>query len=194
MACKFKVGDQIIYEPFGSFGEVVEVDKDDDGLAYRIRLAGYSSPSNELWSSENNLSLRLTTLDRMAHVPVTEPPSPAAPVDKPVGETDAVLNTRSTTHGSYKDNARTTQHVKAYYRSQPGWNRLSDCQRETLDMVAHKISRALNGDPHERDHWLDMAGYSMLCVREIDGAFDEKEAEPPIVVGSATTDDGQAGW
>ena len=42
------------------------------------------------------------------------------------------------------------------------WKSLDDMQRETLEMVATKIGRILSGNPHEVDHWKDIAGYAQL--------------------------------
>lgn len=37
-------------------------------------------------------------------------------------------------------------------------------QRECLEMIAHKIGRILNGDPHYEDSWRDIAGYATLVA------------------------------
>lgn len=41
--------------------------------------------------------------------------------------------------------------------------------REALDMLANKLSRALNGNPEYVDTWLDIAGYAQLVVDHIKG-------------------------
>jgi hypothetical protein len=40
-------------------------------------------------------------------------------------------------------------------------------QREALEMIAHKISRILAGDPHFADHWTDISGYARLVERQL---------------------------
>lgn len=74
-----------------------------------------------------------------------------------------LLNEREKTHGSFDDNARLMQELKQVARAMPGWNRLRDTHREALDMIFHKIGRAINGDPNFKDHWDDIAGYAKLC-------------------------------
>ena len=79
-----------------------------------------------------------------------------------------VLAARGKTHGDYGDHARITQALKMQMRtSMPdgeGWHKLTVAQRETLDMIAHKIGRILAGDPDFRDHWVDIAGYAQLSA------------------------------
>lgn len=41
-------------------------------------------------------------------------------------------------------------------------------QREAMEMIVHKIGRIIHGNPHEADHWRDIAGYALLAVREIE--------------------------
>jgi hypothetical protein len=46
------------------------------------------------------------------------------------------------------------------------WERLSRGEREALDMIAHKIARILSGaDPHDSEHWRDLAGYAIAARR-----------------------------
>jgi len=73
-----------------------------------------------------------------------------------------LLNLREMTHGNYPDTARMSQFLKHYLREQPGWEKLSAGQQESLDMIVVKIARILSGDPNEKDHWLDIAGYASL--------------------------------
>ena len=36
-------------------------------------------------------------------------------------------------------------------------------------MILHKIGRILAGDPNHKDHWVDIAGYANLPIKEIEG-------------------------
>ena len=47
-------------------------------------------------------------------------------------------------------------------RITPGWHDLQPYQRESLEMIQHKVARILNGDPTYADSWHDIAGYAML--------------------------------
>lgn len=74
-----------------------------------------------------------------------------------------ILAQRQTTHGDFTDNARISQTIRRAMQAEPGWRRLSDVQREALEMIALKIGRVVTGDPNYRDHWDDIAGYARLA-------------------------------
>jgi len=84
-------------------------------------------------------------------------------------ETSELLNERGKTHGPYELHAGITQQIKSVMRLQHQngyacWAKLEETQRESLDMIAHKIGRILAGDPDFRDHWDDIAGYAKLVA------------------------------
>jgi hypothetical protein len=83
-----------------------------------------------------------------------------------------ILNERHKTHGDYYHNAATAQALKDEMRRGMNWKSLDDMQRETLEMVATKIGRILSGDPHEPDHWKDIAGYAQLIVNAYNACGD----------------------
>lgn len=72
---------------------------------------------------------------------------------------------RATTHGTFKANAEASQALKSVIMLHTT-AKLTDIQKEVLDMVALKISRAITGDNMLPDHWLDMAGYPNLAYAE----------------------------
>ena len=74
------------------------------------------------------------------------------------------LTQRGTTHGDYGDHADITQRLKDLMRCGRTYGRLVPHERETLDMIAHKIGRIVSGDPHFHDHWHDIAGYATLSA------------------------------
>ena len=41
--------------------------------------------------------------------------------------------------------------------------------RESLEMVAHKVARILNGNPTNVDSWHDIAGYAALVEKRLRG-------------------------
>lgn len=83
--------------------------------------------------------------------------------------TEELLAERGKTHGDYADHARVTQELKLVIASQESYHaRLNDMQRETLDMIAHKIGRVLAGDPNFKDHWDDIAGYARLVSQRLE--------------------------
>jgi len=82
-------------------------------------------------------------------------------------DTDTLLSERARTHGDYAMVAAISQQLKDILRSSPGWSRLNDVQRESLDMEASKNARILSGNPNEVDHWDDKAGYARLVSKHI---------------------------
>lgn len=79
-----------------------------------------------------------------------------------------ILADRGKTHGDYNFQAQTAQAIKAIIRGHSSWGELSLVQRESLDMIAHKISRICLGDPDHIDHWDDIAGYARLVSIDIE--------------------------
>ena len=73
-----------------------------------------------------------------------------------------ILSERNKTHGEFADNARFSQEMKRLFQSSDYWEGLSDVHKESLDMIALKISRILSGQADFKDHWLDICGYSKL--------------------------------
>ncbi len=74
-----------------------------------------------------------------------------------------LLNERHTTHGSFADNARVGQRLRAFWRSQASWESMPEQQREALDHMAGKLSRIFSGQATFADHWADIAGYAELA-------------------------------
>lgn len=73
---------------------------------------------------------------------------------------DPLLAARGARYGAFTDNARVSQNIKALMREAPKWDDLDPDMKEALEMVAHKISRILCGDPRYDDSWVDIAGYA----------------------------------
>lgn len=73
-----------------------------------------------------------------------------------------LLEERQQTHGLFEDNAIISQSFKRMFRAGPGWNQLSDIEREAMDMIAVKFSRILSGKPMAKQHWEDVVGYAGL--------------------------------
>ena len=77
------------------------------------------------------------------------------------------LNQRRTTHGHFPNVAYTSQKIKEAMSEYDGWDNLSTTQREALTVIAQKISRVLNGNADEPDHWHDIAGYATLVEQDL---------------------------
>lgn len=72
------------------------------------------------------------------------------------------LENRGSKYGDFSGQAQYAQDIKEILVSSPNWSLMASDQREALDMVANKLARILNGDPHYRDSWHDMVGYLKL--------------------------------
>jgi hypothetical protein len=80
-----------------------------------------------------------------------------------MNDLDKILVERGKTHGDYSHHSACSQQIKTVIRSW-GYENLSIHERETLEMIAHKMARILTGDPHFEDHWRDIAGYATLSA------------------------------
>jgi hypothetical protein len=74
------------------------------------------------------------------------------------------LSERGKRYGEFPRHAEITQEIKRVMVAAPSWHRLTDPQKEALEMIAHKIGRILNGDPNYADSWHDLAGYATLVA------------------------------
>lgn len=88
-----------------------------------------------------------------------------------------ILEERQSTHGTFEESATTVQRIKVIMRSTPNWDKLSNAQREALEMLQHKVGRILHGDPYLLDSVRDIIGYAQLVYDELeskDGSTDVK--------------------
>ena len=79
---------------------------------------------------------------------------------------DKTLAERGARYGKFTDHAEITQTLKAIFKSKMGekWDGLADDQKESLEMIAHKLGRIISGDPNYDDSWTDIAGYAKLVA------------------------------
>lgn len=78
-----------------------------------------------------------------------------------IGQT--VIEAREDAHGPLLHQAALAQDLKNRFRGEAGgWSKLSPEQRESIDMIAVKLSRILVGNPNHADHWTDLSGYATL--------------------------------
>ena len=80
-----------------------------------------------------------------------------------------IISARGVTHGDFADHARITQRLKIVIddeltlrlqRQQPP---LAYTQKESLDMMMHKIGRIIAGEASFADHWIDISGYAEIA-------------------------------
>lgn len=82
---------------------------------------------------------------------------------------DKTLTERGNRYGPFSGHALITQQLKEVMQCNKGWSNLSRSQKESLEMIAHKIGRILNGDPSYIDSWHDIAGYATLVEKQLEG-------------------------
>ena len=90
---------------------------------------------------------------------ITETFAPFEPVS-----IDQTLAERGKRYGEFPEHARITQNLKRAMQDSPNWNELRDDMKESLEMLAHKVGRILNGDPLYHDSWHDVIGYTKLVA------------------------------
>ena len=74
------------------------------------------------------------------------------------------LAKRGTRYGTFSEQARIAQRIKAAMADSPNWTALDADMREALEMIALKAARILNGDPAYHDSWHDIIGYTKLVA------------------------------
>lgn len=60
--------------------------------------------------------------------------------------------------------ARITKGIKDHLLTGKSYEKLSNEQKLSLDMIANKMARAVNGDVNYIDNYADICGYSQLVV------------------------------
>lgn len=88
----------------------------------------------------------------------------------PPGYEEVVKSTLEARELDYGDFARGSEVFHALLwamKEGDKWCEMDPYQQSALTMIAHKISRLLNGNPNHRDGWHDIAGYATLAEREL---------------------------
>jgi len=98
-------------------------------------------------------------------------PKPEPEVKAKEEEVDKVLDERESQYGSYMQSSDTAIKIKSAMHNAIARNdlHLYPDQLMSLDMIAVKVSRIVNGNPAHRDSWLDIAGYAMLVADRLQG-------------------------
>lgn len=92
-----------------------------------------------------------------------------------MSDLDQILAERGARYGAFIDNASISQALKDRMRNSPKWASLEPDMKEALDMVAHKISRILVGDPSYDDSWADIAGYATRVANRLRAPVTERK-------------------
>ena len=96
---------------------------------------------------------------------------------------DATLSERGQRYGEFENHAEHSIAIKAVLFALMGEEKartLKADQVEAICMIAHKLARITNGDPHYDDSWRDVAGYAQLVANRLarDAARPDCEPEP----------------
>ena len=113
-----------------------------------------------------------------------------------INELGKTLISRGDRYGHFSDIAalstdlRTTWHIAFQARDEmeldvyKNWGLIS----EAATMILHKLSRIAIGDPTYRDNWMDIAGYAMRLVMEMDRLEGVKKKD--IIVNDPDLEEG----
>lgn len=77
----------------------------------------------------------------------------------------SLLRERGSTHGDWVAQSATAETLYQVLMSRAG--DLSSSQAQAIHMICTKLSRIACGNPDERDHWRDIAGYATLAADAI---------------------------
>jgi len=77
------------------------------------------------------------------------------------------LAAREKTYGDYEKVALISQVIKDILREGEQYRYLKAYQLESLDMIANKLARIVNGDPKYHDSWHDIQGYAKLVADKL---------------------------
>lgn len=81
---------------------------------------------------------------------------------------EKVLAERAQRYGAFSVNSAVSQEIKKVLRGSPNWDSMDSDMKEALEMIAHKISRIVVGDPYYDDSWVDIAGYATRVAERLE--------------------------
>ena len=97
-----------------------------------------------------------------------------------------ILNEREKVSGDYFHVSRMIQETTRLWSTGPNWSKgkLTDPQITSLEMIALKVTRILQGDNNHVDSWRDIAGYAELAAIEIEKSERQYQESLKIVDGA----------
>lgn len=104
-----------------------------------------------------------------------------------MNELEKILEERGQQNGDYGLQAEISQQLKeAIYSTNRAAN-MAPYQKETIEMICHKLARLSTGDIWHEDHWRDIAGYATLAA---DRVKQRNIANQPAAPLAPIVDDG----
>ncbi len=101
-------------------------------------------------------------------------------VQSPGQTIEQTLNQRGTRYGAFPSLAHLSQKLKRAMARGKTWGMIPADQQESLEMIAHKIARILNGDADYIDNWHDIIGYARLITDRLEAeqAAEQQQDAP----------------
>ena len=125
---------------------------------------------NYAWTLQKELATEKAAAKAAKETIIEPKPEPEVEAKKEE-EVNTVLDERESQYGSFMQSSDTAIKIKGAMHNAIARNdlHLYPDQLMSLDMIAVKISRIVNGNPAHRDSWLDIAGYAMLVADRLQG-------------------------
>ena len=91
-------------------------------------------------------------------------------------EVNKILKVRAGTYGEYRDVSQISQDIKKVIKNSRNYPLMPAYMLESLELIANKLARILNGDPMYDDSWRDISGYCTLVLMEIEDMENSDES------------------
>ena len=90
-------------------------------------------------------------------------------------EVRELLNVREDMYGQYSVVSQISQDIKKVMKDSPNYKVMPAFARESLDMIANKIARILNGNYYHEDSWRDISGYAQLVIMTLEDLRNDNQ-------------------
>ena len=90
-------------------------------------------------------------------------------------DTTDILMEREQTYGRYEIVSNISQEIKRVMRESPNYRIMPNFARESMDMIANKIARILNGSYYNEDSWRDISGYAQLVIMTLEDLHNDNQ-------------------
>lgn len=85
-----------------------------------------------------------------------------------MASTKETLEERGKRYGNYLEQTKISKRIKDVMLDNDNFWAMEVDQQDSLEMIAVKISRIINGDPDYSDNWRDIAGYATLVAERLE--------------------------
>ena len=94
---------------------------------------------------------------------------------------DVTLGQREEIYGNFAERSAIVQAIKDAMAATPNWHKLPPDMRQSLEVVADKVSRILNGRSTEIDSWHDIGGYARLVESRLIQEEHDRKRKPSVI-------------